>query len=340
MPRLSRRFVSQESGSYHLMSQVVGGEPLLQEEEKKYFLKLLKQFAAGFFIRIHAYAIMCTHFHILATCMDMDARSASKEELIERYKLSHPDSIGHPQGTYDKNGNFVPDADGGIERLRRRLGSISCFMGELKQTFTCWYNNNGRKRKGHFWGQRFKSVIVSLDEAQLVCSAYIDLNPIRAGMVEMPEDYDWSSLGLRVSEEDEARKLLYPLVLKSNGSKVDGAVTGSGDDHIVSIGLSLSVLGRQEEDDFSLYREFVYKSGAVIGADFGKEVEAFHDALGISESLRHRQKNISEGLAFGSYELIASLQTQLKRKHVRPRSFMEQDKGARSWSYSTRVLRL
>jgi putative transposase len=352
MPRVFRSHVSQESGSYHLMSYVVGAQMLLLEIEKEYLFELIKLFSAGFFIRIHAYAIMSNHFHLLVTCMEKEARSASKEELIRRYKLCRPNSIGHPEGTYDKNGNFLPDADGGIERLRKRLGSVSCFMGELKQTFTCWYNDtnrtsNGEKRKGYFWGQRFNSVIVSLGEAQLVCSTYIDLNSIRAGIVERPESYLWSSLGLRVGSKGESADLLYPLVLRSSGGEDESTDTKSESDGIVKKGLSLLVLGKHEEDDFSLYREFVYKSGAVeragkasIPIKLVKEVADYHGALGVSDSLRFRVRNISEGLAFGSYEMIASFQALWNRKYIRPRSFMEKDKGSGTWSYSTRVLRL
>jgi hypothetical protein len=67
--------------------------------------------------------------------------------------------------------------------------------------------------KGAFWSERFKGIILSLDEALLTCSAYIDLNPIRANIEKIPEDYRWSSLGLRVRSPKEAESLLHPLVL-------------------------------------------------------------------------------------------------------------------------------
>jgi putative transposase len=44
-----------------------------------------------------------------------------------------------------------------------------------------------RPKKGYLWGGRFKGVIIFKGEAQLTCSAYIDLNPVRAGLVDRPQ---------------------------------------------------------------------------------------------------------------------------------------------------------
>jgi hypothetical protein len=87
----------------------------------------------------------------------------------------------------------------------------------------------------------------------------------------------------------------------------------------------------------------VYLAGAVkkkgkarIHPDLMAEVVKYHGHLGICDQFRYRVKNISEGIAFGSYELIAQLQEELKRKRIRPRSFFGRDATC-SWSFSTRV---
>jgi len=46
---------------------------------------------------------------------------------------------------------------------------------------------------GHFWQDRYKSMIISRDEYLLACGSYVELNPVRAGMVKNPKDYRWSS---------------------------------------------------------------------------------------------------------------------------------------------------
>ena len=50
-------------------------------------------------------------------------------------------------------------------------------------------SNKRHNRRGFFWGDRFKSVIVENGDTLINCLAYIDLNPVRAGMVKRPEDY-------------------------------------------------------------------------------------------------------------------------------------------------------
>ena len=70
-----------------------------------------------------------------------------------------------------------------------RMGDVSAFMKEFKQRFSRWYNkHNGRF--GTLWAERFTSVLVEDSPAALrTVAAYIDLNPVRAGLVEDPKDY-------------------------------------------------------------------------------------------------------------------------------------------------------
>jgi putative transposase len=55
--------------------------------------------------------------------------------------------------------------------------------------------NTKYKRSGTLWEGRFKSAIVDSERYLLTCSRYIEMNPVRAGMVNSPEDYSWSSFG-------------------------------------------------------------------------------------------------------------------------------------------------
>ena len=81
-----------------------------------------------------------------------------------------------------------------IPSLREKLSSLSEFMREIKIGFARFYNRRHRRR-GYFWRDRFKSVIVENGETLVNCLAYIDLNPLCAGLVERPEEYRWNSLG-------------------------------------------------------------------------------------------------------------------------------------------------
>jgi len=97
VPRTKRQLVSQYSGSYHLISRVAGGELLFNQADKEYFLRLLERMARSFFVQVHAFAIMSNHFHILATCMEQEAKNASRKELLKRYQSLYPNMPGPPE---------------------------------------------------------------------------------------------------------------------------------------------------------------------------------------------------------------------------------------------------
>jgi hypothetical protein len=79
-------------------------------------------------------------------------------------------------------------------RYTRRMHDLSEFMKSLLERFTKWFNR-AHSRSGTLWEDRFKSVIVESGVAARTMAAYIDLNPVRAGMVKDPADYRWSSYG-------------------------------------------------------------------------------------------------------------------------------------------------
>jgi hypothetical protein len=74
------------------------------------------------------------------------------------------------------------------------MHDLSQFMKGLLIRFTRWFNRT-HSRTGTLWEERFKSVIVESGVAARTMAAYIDLNPVRAGMVKDPADYRWSSYG-------------------------------------------------------------------------------------------------------------------------------------------------
>ena len=79
-------------------------------------------------------------------------------------------------------------------RFTYRMHDLSEFMKTLLQRFTRWFNRT-HERTGTLWEERDKSVIVESGIAARTMAAYIDLNPVRAGMVRDPAEYRWSSYG-------------------------------------------------------------------------------------------------------------------------------------------------
>jgi putative transposase len=86
------------------------------------------------------------------------------------------------------------------ERFRQRLFEVSEYMRNIQAAFARWYNRT-YDRRGRFWADRFKSVYLEDEKAVLDCMLYVELNPVRAGLVERPEEWRGSSIHLREIDE-------------------------------------------------------------------------------------------------------------------------------------------
>jgi len=75
------------------------------------------------------------------------------------------------------------------------VDSVSRFMQAIGRRYVS-YINSTYKRTGTLWEGRFKSAIVDSDQYLMCCYRYIEMNPVRAGMVKLPDDYKWSSFNV------------------------------------------------------------------------------------------------------------------------------------------------
>jgi hypothetical protein len=92
------------------------------------------------------------------------------------------------------------------------MHNLSAFMQELKQRFSCYYNRR-HERSGSIWRGRFKSVLVEDQPGALrSMAAYIDLNPVRAGMVDDPFAYRWCGYAEAVAGGKPAQRGLSALI--------------------------------------------------------------------------------------------------------------------------------
>jgi putative transposase len=91
------------------------------------------------------------------------------------------------------------------------LGEQSCgaFMKSLSQCYA-QYMNRARSRTGSLWEGRFRSCLVTTDSYALACYRYIELNPVRAGMVDQPGDYAWSSYRANLQRVSEGLLTPHP----------------------------------------------------------------------------------------------------------------------------------
>jgi REP element-mobilizing transposase RayT len=90
--------------------------------------------------------------------------------------------------------------------------TISKIMHDISLRYAKWYNK-AHGRKGHFWGQRFKSPVVESDSYGVALLRYIAQNPVRAGMVGNAKDWEWSSYPVYVEGADDALVDLMPSFL-------------------------------------------------------------------------------------------------------------------------------
>lgn len=85
-----------------------------------------------------------------------------------------------------------------------RLCSLQHFMKELKERFSrCFNKRHGRR--GTLWQDRSKSVLGQDGEALQMMAAYLDLNPLRAGLVDGPKNYRWCGYAEAVAGSKRAR---------------------------------------------------------------------------------------------------------------------------------------
>jgi putative transposase len=151
--------------------------------------------------RVLSYCVMSNHFHLLLEVPPMAVGGISDDELLKRLAALYPEifvaevakELAEARAEIDEKRRdaWVAGIHG---RFTHRMHDLSEFMKTLLQRFTRWFNRL-HERTGTLWEERFKSVIVESGTAARTISAYIDLNPLRAGMVADPADYRWSSYG-------------------------------------------------------------------------------------------------------------------------------------------------
>ncbi len=168
---------------------------------KQWLVSRMKQLASVFCLDLCAYAVMDNHYHVVLRVDTELAETLSVSEvlvrwsslfsgsmLIQRYLSSERDVMS--DGEIAKVHELA-------EALRERLVDISWFMRCLNE-FIARMANKEDGCKGRFWEGRFKSQALLDEVAVLACMAYVDLNPIRAGIAETPEQSDFTSIQERI----------------------------------------------------------------------------------------------------------------------------------------------
>ena len=211
---------------YHCVSRIVNREFVLEREEKEKFVALMRVYARFCQVEVLTFCVMSNHFHLL---LEVPARpedggaSWTDEELLGHLSCLYSElqmgELRWELGHYREQKN-----DRAAEAFRRRffarMWDLSEFMKSLKQCFTQWFNRE-HEREGILWEGRFKSSLVEDGHAARTVAAYIDLNPVRAGIVSDPKDYRWSGYGEAVAGKEVARQGLRLVIFESLSCGMD-----------------------------------------------------------------------------------------------------------------------
>jgi hypothetical protein len=260
---------------------------------------------------------MDNHFHLLLEVPPMAEGGIPDEVLLMRLSALYGEAFvgGVAQELADAKARDctsdtgMDDALAAIrKRFTYRMQDLGEFMKGLLQRFTQWFNRT-HSRSGTLWEDRFKSVIVEDGIAARTMSAYIDLNPVRAGMKKDPAEYRWSSYGEAVGGGT-----------KGNGRKArEGLVRAYLCDQGVGfeaekwqevsrlyrrlMGLALGKKpGRAENQRRSQTAATVTKNTAeLLESDAN---ETLLKDLGMAKMLRCRVRYFTDGAVIGSREFV------------------------------------
>ena len=187
---------------YHCITRVVERRLAFEAEDKEQFRTYMRMYENFSGCRVLSYCLMGNHVHILLEVAPLAAGGLTDAELLRRLRAIYNEAmVGVVAKELAELRQKVRDGVAGEslvrelhERYTYRMHDLGEFMKTLLLRFSRWFNTK-YERTGALWESRFKSVLVEDGLAARTMAAYIDLNPVRAGMVTDPAEYRWSSYG-------------------------------------------------------------------------------------------------------------------------------------------------
>ena len=208
---------SHQVAYYHCVSRVVNRDFVLGGAEKDKLVEYMRTYERLYGLRVLAYCMMSNHFHILVEVPQRPAAAdlPADDALVAKVRGCLGDKVagGLEWELRHLRGIGAADAAQALrERWFARMWDISSFMKVLKQRFSQWFNGR-HARRGTLWEDRYRSVLVEgAGHALRAMAAYIDLNPLRAGICDDPKDYRWCGYAEAVAGGKLAREAVSWLV--------------------------------------------------------------------------------------------------------------------------------
>jgi hypothetical protein len=293
-----------ESYCYHVMSRTCGGEVFFDEVEKEALRRVIWRMAEFCGIKVVTYCLMGNHFHLLAevphreTWLQRFEGPQGEAKLLEHLRILYSKTyVGLLRDELSdlRQRGLETLAQQKIETLKKRFCELSLFVKEVKERFSRWFNKR-RGRRGTLWMDRFKSVLVEgQGEALRTMAAYIDLNPVRAGLVKDPKDYRWCGYAEALGGSRRAQRGL----CKAIGKPVDGWQTAGAAEAYRCV---LFYEGREVKD---AQNETVVERG--VSGESVRTVLAERGKLSPAELVRLRVRYFSDGAILGSKAFVEGI---------------------------------
>ena len=196
---------------YHCISRCVRKAFLCGEgfaHRKRWIEDRLQTLSGCFAVSVCGFAAMDNHLHVLVR-LEVDAVNGwSAEEVVRRWFTAYPPRAATGEEIEVSQAwiaHQVKDEQR-VAVLRARLASLGWFMKALKEPLARLANKED-DCKGAFWESRYKSIAILDEEALLATCAYIDLNPVAAGVAAAPETSPHTSVQQRVQHAQGKGKL-------------------------------------------------------------------------------------------------------------------------------------
>jgi len=294
------------------MSRTVNGERLLDDTAKEIFRKQMWQIADFCGVQILTYAIMANHFHVLV--LVPKKTTPDDRELLRRFQVLYPKPTFYQAVRIETITEQLKKGDPASASWRKQqlalMGDVSQFMKLLKQRFSIWFNRN-HNRFGPLWAERFKSVLVEgRGNVTATMSAYIDLNPVRAGLVNDPKDYRFCGYSEAVAGNKTAQAGIAAIIATASGNVTENTRP-------------------TWQSASETYRLMLFGAGAASRANKAAitpealaKVAAENGTLPLATVLRCRIRHFTDGAVLGTKAYVAEQLANYRRRtgqHARTR---------------------
>ena len=197
MARTRRIKFTDRDALHHVTSRVSGRQMLLAGAGVKGdMLGALERAAEFSGVNVGAFALMDNHFHIVVQVPFREG-SVPEGEVLRRYGAlmggKERARLEARLGSLRESGGAAA-AESELDRLRARMHDLSQFVKTFKEEFGRLFRRR-RPYPGALWEGRFRSTLIGEAEYLRRCAAYVELNPVRAGLARRAEGYAWNTVG-------------------------------------------------------------------------------------------------------------------------------------------------